>query len=160
MTSTDGWPSPFRPEQAPVFTHNELKSSLPADALWPILIRASDWPDWYPHATDVQTADGKPDLSAGSAFTWKTLNVKVRTTVTEFDPARTLAWSGTGPASRGYHRWTFAALDEGGCLVVTEEVQIGLVPRLLRRRLQRDLLHHHQEWLDGLVTRAGSHAVD
>jgi hypothetical protein len=153
VTGSTAWPEAFRPDTAPVFTHNEVRSALPAEVLWPILVRAADWPRWYPHATDVRTADGKPDLGPASVFGWKTLGVRVTTTVTEFEPLRTLAWSGTGPGSRGYHRWVFTPTADEGCLIVTEEVQVGLVPRLLAPRLRRNLREYHQVWLEELVAR-------
>ena len=44
---------------------------------------------------------------------------------------------------------------DGGCLVVTEEVQTGLVPRLAARRLRGDLHTNHQLWLKALVEVSG-----
>jgi hypothetical protein len=156
MTIAEAWPERFDPEKAPVFAHNEIRTSVAAEVLWPILIRVTDWPDWYPHASHIRTVDGASDLEMGSTFSWKTLNVRVKTTVTEFAPAQRLAWSGTAPASRGYHRWILNPTDDGGCLIVTEEVQIGLIPRLMASRLKKDLKDNHQEWLEGLIARGGA----
>lgn len=75
----------------------------------------------------------------------------MKTQVTEFAPARRLAWSGSGPAAAGYHRWILTPTADGGCLVVTEEVQTGLLPRLAAGRLRRSLHTNHQRWLEGLV---------
>ena len=151
MITDNEWPPGFDPRTAPVYVRNEISTSLAAEQLWPALITATDWPRWYPHARRVSISGGGEALTAGSRFTWTTLNVRVKTQVTEFEPARRLAWSGTGPAARGYHRWILTPASDGGCLVVTEEVQVGLLPRLNAGRLRRSLLANHQRWIEGLV---------
>ena len=90
-------------------------------------------------------------MTASSHFAWTTLRVRVKTQVTEYEPARRLAWSGRGPGATGYHRWVLTPAADGGCLVVTEEVQTGLLPRLAARRIRRSLQANHQRWLEGLV---------
>jgi len=147
------WPAAFDPTTAPVYTRNEITTARSADQLWPILIDASRWSQWYAHADDVRLEDAADGLRPGSVFRWTTLGVRVTTEVTGFEPQRFLAWEGSGPGSRGYHRWILEPLDDGGCRIVTEEVQVGLIPRLLRRRLRRDLLAFHQNWLEELVAR-------
>jgi uncharacterized protein YndB with AHSA1/START domain len=151
MSSAEEWPVEFDPETAPVYARNEIRTALPAERLWSALIAATEWPQWYPHARRVRIAGGGRTLTATSAFTWTTLGVRVRTQVTEFEPARRLAWRGAGPAAAGYHRWIFVPAADGGCLVVTEEVQTGLVPRLRAAGLRRSLLANHQRWIEGLV---------
>ncbi len=154
MSSVHEWPAGLTPESAPVFTHNELSTPVSAETLWPIIIRATAWPDWYPQAHDVRTTDGQPDLHLGSVFTWKTLGVNVTSEVVEFQPARILAWTARGALSHGFHRFDFTPIDGGGCLVSTEEAQAGIGPRLIARRLKRDLLRYHRVWLEGLVKGA------
>ena len=153
--SIEEWPARFDPRAAPVHTRDEIRTDLSAEQLWPALVTATDWPLWYPHAHRVSITGGGDTLTASSQFTWTTLRVRVRTKVTEFEPARRLAWSGTGPGASGYHRWILQPTVDGGCLVVTEEVQTGLVPRLAARRLRRDLHTNHQFWLKALVEVSG-----
>ncbi|MFI5957446.1 SRPBCC family protein [Cryptosporangium sp. NPDC051539] len=147
------WPAGFDPETAPVYARNEIRTPVPAERLWPALVTATAWPTWYPHAAEVVILDGGDELTAGSRFTWTTLNVQVHTQVTEFEPARRLAWSGKARGAGGYHRWILTPEAGGGCHVLTEEVQTGLVPRLAARRLRRVLHTNHQEWLENLVER-------
>ena len=97
-----------------------------------------------------QSDDGRHDQEL-AAFHWTTLNVKVRTLVTEFDPGAAPGLEQTGTGSSGYHRWIFTASEDGGCLVDTEEVQTGPVPRLLARQLRRQLHANHQRWLEELI---------
>jgi hypothetical protein len=155
MTTLGKWPSAFDPRTAPVFTHNEVRSTLPARDIWPTLVKATAWPQWYPHAVDVRIEDGSADIGPGSVFSWITLGVRVTTTVTEYAAERALGWEGRGRGARGYHRWSLTPTDDGGCHIVTEEVQVGVVPRLLATRLKRNLQDYHQEWLENLVIRSG-----
>lgn len=151
MISDEEWPADFNPRQAPVYVRNEIRTALAPEQLWPALITATDWPQWYPGARRVSIVGGGTALTATARFTWTTLRVRVKTQVTEFEPARRLAWSGTGPAAAGYHRWILTPTADGGCQVVTEEVQTGLLPRLTAGRLRRSLLANHQRWIEGLV---------
>ncbi|WP_051167402.1 SRPBCC family protein [Actinoplanes sp. N902-109] len=151
MDTVDDWPAGFDPRTAPVHARNEIRTSLAAEQLWPALITATTWPQWYPGAQQVTISGGGAALTATSHFTWKTLGVRVKTQVTEFEPARRLAWRGTGPGAAGYHRWILTPTADGGCVVLTEEVQTGLVARLRADRLRRSLLANHQQWIEGLV---------
>jgi hypothetical protein len=156
MSRAERWPSGLMPESAPVFTHNELSTTVSPAALWSVLIGVTEWPDWYPNAANVRTADGMPTLHLGSQFTWKTVGVTVKSEVVEFEPNRSLAWTARGIGSHGFHRFDFTPADGGGCLITTEEVEAGPGPRLVARRLKRDLLRFHQVWLEELVKRAVS----
>ena len=153
MSELLNWPKTFDPDRAPVFVHNEIVSTRSAEDLWPALVRAGEWPAWYPHASDVRRVAPDEDLVLGTTFSWKTLGVRVTTTVTELVPYRALAWSGVARGSRGYHRWDLQPTPDGGCRIVTEEVQAGPIPTMLAGRLRGDLLKFHQEWLEGLVNR-------
>lgn len=44
--------------------------------------------------------------------------------------------------------------DPGGCHVVTEEAQHGLLLWIIGRRTRRTLLKSHEEWLRALKTMA------
>jgi hypothetical protein len=154
MSELSNWPDSYSPDRAPVFAHNEIVSARPASDLWPALVRAAEWPVWYPHASEVRGIAPGEDLVLGSTFSWKTLGVRVTTTVTEIVPNQALAWSGRARGSRGYHRWDLQPTPDGGCRIVTEEVQAGSVPTMLAARLRKALVTYHQEWLEGLVARA------
>ena len=151
MNPTEHWPAGFDPRTAPVYARNEIRTDRTAEQLWPALVTATRWPQWYPHAERVVITGGGDALTATSHFTWTTLGVRVKTQITEYEPARRLAWSGSGPGASGYHRWILTPAPDGGCLVVTEEVQTGFVPRLAAGRLRRSLHINHQQWLEGLV---------
>ncbi|MCD0484086.1 SRPBCC domain-containing protein [Streptacidiphilus sp. ASG 303] len=153
MTSP-AWPPGLDPGSAAVFAHNELTTHLPAERLWPVLLRAGDWPRWYANARRVSLPDGCAGLAEGTAFRWTTFGLRVSSTVREFVPARLLAWDGSALGSTGYHRWELHPAPGGGCRVVTQETQRGPAARLAAPLMRRGLLVQHQHWLEGLVRTA------
>jgi hypothetical protein len=76
--------------------------------------------------------------------------VRVETTVTECMAPERLAWRGKTFGGTGYHGWVIQR-TAGGCRVITEETQRGIVPSLGRWFLRRGLLRQHQKWLEGLA---------
>jgi uncharacterized protein YndB with AHSA1/START domain len=153
------FPPEFSPLRCPVHSYNEIVAPVAPEKVWAALIRAEQWPTWYPHCKRLKFESGSgPDLALGTRFSWSTLGVRVTTTVEEFEPPHRLAWRGAGAGSAGYHGWVIAPRADG-TLVVTEESQHGLVSSLGRFFLRRALLHVHQIWLERLVAVAGGGRV-
>lgn len=155
MSPEPRWPAGLNPDEVPVYTHNELVTTVPVSSLWTVLLNAVDWPTWYSHAANVRTADGEPVLHLGSVIEWRTMGVNVTCEVVEFEPQRSLAWTARGMVSRGFHRFDFLAEPGGQTRITTEETETGLGPRLLGKRLRADLEAAHALWLEALENRAG-----
>lgn len=149
------FPSGQRPDQSPVYAKNELLVAAPSEHIWAWLVRAHRWPEWYANAKDVEIDGGARELSLGAPFHWTTFGLRVRTVVEEFVPLRRLAWSGKVLGASAYHGWVITP-SVGGCLVVTEETQQGILPRLGQPILRRGLVRWHQRWLEGLARMASS----
>lgn len=148
------FPPELAPDICPVYSYNEISTSATAESLWAWLVRAASWPSWYRHCKRLKFESSPgPDLELGTRFSWTTLGVPVVTTVEELEPPHRLAWRGGGVGSIGYHGWVIEP-RQGGCLVVTEESQRGLVVSLGRVFLRRALLRVHQQWLEGLAAKA------
>lgn len=155
------WPEDLRPETSPVYTYNELV--IPADSriVWAWLIRAERWPQWYPYWKKVKILSGPGEgLGPGTVFTvtapiWKIFSVKIKTVVQDFTPFERLAWRGQAFGVQGYHAWIIES-QGGGCKVITEEAQRGLIVSLARSATQREILHRHQIWLEGLAKMSQS----
>jgi hypothetical protein len=145
------WPSGLEPSAAHLHTVNSLDIPHSPDQIWPWLVRASRWPEYYRNCRRIRI-DG--DLTGGVAFRWWTFGVPVRTVVDDFAPCARLAWRGTGAGAIGYHAWILEPTTTGS-RVITEETQRGAVPWLARLHLRRGLLHWHQRWLEGLARVAG-----
>jgi hypothetical protein len=159
MTWEFRWPPDLTPDQASLHGINVLESDVTAAAVWPWLIRAARWHEFYPNCWGLEFLDGShigSDLRLGTRFRWWTFGVRVETVVEEFVPNERLAWRGEGLGARGYHAWLLEPAP-GGLRLRTEEIQRGVASRLLRPFLLPAMRHYHQRWLEGLarVARLG-----
>ena len=156
MTS-DGirWPDKYHPDNAAIHVMNELEMSAAPEAVWACLIRATEWPNWYPNAANVILLDGGgADLAPGCRFRWKTFGVTITCTVEEFDPYERLAWSSESVGMSVYHAWLITPQGDG-CHVRTEETQNGFLTRLAAFLFPGRMHAFHQIWLEELETVAG-----
>jgi hypothetical protein len=159
MRRWEDWPHDLSPTKVPVASCNRAVLPAPIDRVWRHLIRAEDWPLWYPNSWRVRVVDGPaPDLGPEARFNWITLGLPIRTRVTVFEPPSRLAWYGEAVGARGLHTWILQ--PAAGCEtdVVTEEVQTGVVPSIVRWILRPTLHRVHDLWLERLGRRAASDA--
>lgn len=151
------WPPGLDPEKCPVHALNELRIEAEPERIWAWLVRAPLWPTFYANARRVmiESAPG-PDLGPGVVFAWTTFGLRMRTTITEWEPPFRLTWRGARFGAEGCHGWVIEPVT-GGCRVVTEEVQRGVLPALAAPLLRRALHRGHSRWLEGLerVATAG-----
>jgi len=144
------WPPEHSPASSRVFAQNTIEIAAAPDTVWSLLIDCAEWPSWYKHCSDVSVVRGGPRLSARSKFRFKTLGFYFEPEIDTFDPSRMLVWSATGPAgTSGAHAW-YIEPTPGGCRVITEEAQRGLLLFFLGARTRGLLLTSHQEWLRAL----------
>jgi uncharacterized protein YndB with AHSA1/START domain len=160
MVGTDRitWPDRYDPRTAPVYVWNELDIPAPPADVWAWLIRAQQWPAWYPNSADVRFILGAPpDLALGTKFSWKTFGVRLESTVRELVPYERLAWDARGRGIDAYHAWLLVPTVDG-CHVVTAESQRGWLARLQNLFLPTRMFKEHQIWLERLsdkVVRGG-----
>lgn len=152
-TAAIRWPDRFSPDLAPVHVVNELTMSAPPEAVWKALVRAANWPEFYANASKVAIEGGGPDLSAGARFAWRTFGVDLKTQVVEFEPFERIAWLAIAPGVEAYHAWLIQPAP-GGCHVITEETQHGVVARVGRWIFPGRMERWHQRWLEGLAEAA------
>jgi hypothetical protein len=132
---------------------NEISIAAAPEIVWARLIRAVEWPSWYPNSANVRIAGEAHDLSANARFSWRTFGVTVRSTVREFEPKTRIAWDGTGPAMDVYHAWLIEPRG-ASCWVLTEETQNGLAPRFQALFMPKRMFNGHQLWLERLKERS------
>jgi uncharacterized protein YndB with AHSA1/START domain len=148
------WPSRNTPASSVVFAQNTVDIAATPETVWALLIDCVRWPSWYKHCSDVSLLRGGPRLGPDAKFRFKTLGFYFEPEVETFDPQHMLVWLAKGPlGSSGAHAW-FIEPTPGGCRVITEEAQRGLLPALLAARTRRMLLTAHGEWLRALKTLA------
>jgi uncharacterized protein YndB with AHSA1/START domain len=151
------WPEKHLPVNANLFAHNELLIPEPPERVWPWLLRAQLWPEWYANSANIHfLSHTGPDLRNRSRFRWKTFGVKITSKVLEFEPYRRLAWDAHGIGVNAYHAWVLTPVGENATHVVTEETQSGWLAKLSAKLMPRRMYAQHQLWLEGLSAMAQS----
>lgn len=148
------WPDRFSPEVAQLVSRAELTIAAPPEAIWKRLVRAAEWSDWYPGASDVSfDLWPGPDLRAGTMFSWTTFDVRLNSVVNEFDPFSRIGWHARGDGVEAWHAWVLEPTGDGATHVVTEESLLGLVPRFAVG-LDESITEQHIIWLERLAVEA------
>jgi uncharacterized protein YndB with AHSA1/START domain len=149
------WPDRYHPARTPVHVRNERTISASAEAVWECLIRAPEWPDWYPNSRDVRLEHAPAlALALGTKFRWRTFGVALESQVLECEAPNRLAWNALGLGVDAYHAWFVEARGPSACHVVTEETQYGTLARLSAVLFPRRMWEGHELWLTRLDARA------
>ena len=100
------WPDQYHPDNCAVHVVNQLGLDVSAEAAWNCLIRATEWPNWYPNSVNVRLlGPEKTTLDKGVRFRWKTFGMTITCLVEEFEPYERLAWSSESMGMRVYQAW-------------------------------------------------------
>ncbi len=144
------WPAGYDPSKARFYVYNEITIEASPETIWPILINALAWPDWYKGAKDVsfKTSDRKA-LEKDSSFFWKTMGLRFESMVREFEPMKVLAWESKKKSIQGYHVW-YLIPTETGTRVVTAEAQNGWLASIEKIFQPKKLRKLHDIWLQEL----------
>jgi uncharacterized protein YndB with AHSA1/START domain len=121
--------------EAPVVGSLEIVIEARADTVWEVLTAIDDWPTWNP---DVKEASLQGSLSPGTQFKWKAGPATITSTLKHVERPRLIAWTGRTFGVNALHVWRLEPKD-GATHVRTEETFDGLVARLFRGRLQKQL---------------------
>jgi uncharacterized protein YndB with AHSA1/START domain len=121
--------------EASVVGSSEIMIEAPPDTVWDVLAAIDDWPSWNP---DVKEASLRGPLAPGTQFRWKAGPGTITSTLQHVERPRLIAWTGRTFAVNAVHVWRLEPKD-GATQVRTEETFDGLVVRLLRGRLQKQL---------------------
>ena len=63
------WPAGFTPDDADLFSHNELLINAPCERVWRHIVEATKWPRWYPNSSSVEIlGDGGSVLKDSTVF--------------------------------------------------------------------------------------------
>jgi hypothetical protein len=122
-------------ESAPAVAAGEIRVNADVETVWDLMADVNRWPDWNP---DVKWANLEGDLVAGSEFRWKAGPGSIKSTLQRVERPRLLAWTGKTLGIHAVHVWRLDPQD-GDTLVKTEESWEGLVVRIFRRMMQKQL---------------------
>jgi hypothetical protein len=122
-------------ERAPVLGSAETQVAASPEVVWDILAGFETWPSWNPDVKSVQV-DGP--VAEGTTFRWKAKPGTIRSRIERLDRPNLIGWTGRTLGIDAVHVWRLEP-REGGTFVRTEESFSGLLPRLMRGRIQRTL---------------------
>jgi hypothetical protein len=120
---------------APVKGTAEVDIAAPPQAVWDVLTRFENWPNWNP---DVKSMSFEGPLAPGSTFRWKAGPGTILSTLDRVEPPRYISWHGKTLTIDAYHEWWLEPRD-GGTHIRTEETFSGLLAKILRGTLQKTL---------------------
>jgi hypothetical protein len=122
-------------ENAPAIAAGEIRINADVETVWDLMADVNRWPDWN---LDVEWAKLEGDLVVGSEFRWKAGPGSIRSTLQRVERPRLLAWTGRTLGIHAVHVWQLDPQD-GDTLVSTRESWEGLVVRIFRRWMQKQL---------------------
>jgi uncharacterized protein YndB with AHSA1/START domain len=148
------WPVNYDPSKSKFFIHNEIDIKASPETVWSILIAAEQWPEWYEGAENVKLENAlNGNLIDSTVIYWKTMGLKMSSKIRDFTPARYLSWESSAKSIRGFHVWLIKP-TENGCIVVTEESQLGWLTFFEKIFQPKKLFRLHDKWLTGLKQKA------
>jgi uncharacterized protein YndB with AHSA1/START domain len=121
--------------RAPVAATSERLIAAPPEDVWRVLTAIDAWPAWNPA---IQRATLVGPLTPGSVFQWRSGRHTIISILEQVEPPRRIAWRGRTFGITACHRYTLLP-EPTGTRVASAETWEGLVVRLLRGRLQRQL---------------------
>lgn len=122
-------------QHAPVFSQGQIAVASSPERVWDILADLENWPSWN---ADVESVTLESPVRPGTVFRWKAGSAKIVSTLREVERPRRLSWTGQTMGVTAIHVWRFEPSGDGVTVSMQESFS-GLVAKLLRKRLQRDL---------------------
>ena len=121
--------------RAPVFSEGEIEVAASPAVLWDTVADFKRWPYWSP-GVDSVTLEGP--VAQGTVFRWRAGATRLVSTLQIVDRPRSIGWTGRALGVRANHVWRFESRP-GGAVAHMEESFDGLVAKLFRSRLQKQL---------------------
>jgi hypothetical protein len=140
---------------APVRSRREIDVAATPDVVWEVLTDFDRWQEWNP---EVKSMSFEGPLAPGAMFRWKAGPGTIVSTVEEIDRPRYIRWRGRTLSIAALHEWRFEGRD-GGTHVETDESFSGMLARLLRGSLQKQLDRALEEGLEHLKREAERRAA-
>ncbi|KAL1605592.1 hypothetical protein SLS59_003394 [Nothophoma quercina] len=164
------FPVHYAPGTTDNFVSNEtVAKGISAQQVWALLHDISKWESYYKNCAQITVPDEGPQLEKGGVFKFSTfgfppLTCTVRESVEPGKGPRgsegRLAWESKTPEGLEiYHAWLVQDLENDRVRILTQESQIGPVFKEWSEQRPNKMLLGHQDWLDGLVSKARGEQV-
>ncbi len=146
----NNWPEESHPSNSKAYFLDSIQINAPKETVWSWLIKPGLFPLWYKLWPKVEMENGvNAQVKKGTLFVATLKGMKSPTLVVDFEPERTLAWTGKKFGIRGYHTWVLQE-KAGVTTVVTEETLVGWLPNIWPSPFIKSGHTMHQHWLEQL----------
>ncbi len=146
--------------QPPIEVRNEKVIRASAERVWDLLTDVERWPSWYRACRWVRVESAGSAASSGNAvrpmsFRWKAHPVELRSTVVATDRPHSFTFVADARGLHAERTFTLRPTPDGlSTIVVSHEIQVGLLPRLGRAFLAPRLRAANQVMFDDLARAA------
>jgi short-subunit dehydrogenase len=145
--------------QPPIEVRNETVILASPERVWSLLSDVAGWPSWYRAClwVRVESTDkaGRP-----ASFRWKAHPVTLRSTIVASERPHSFAFVADARGLHAERRFTIRRTPDGlSTLVVSHEIQVGLLPWLGRVYLAPRLHAANQTMFEDLARAAGQGAA-
>jgi uncharacterized protein YndB with AHSA1/START domain len=131
-------------ENAPVKCSKAIVINATADKVWKVLTDINRWSQWQ---TEISESKIYGPTVPNTVFNWKTGGAKIQSQIHTVNPFRQFGWTGKAMGMYAIHNWELS--EENGTTIVTvEESMEGLVARLLKKSINKNLLKGMIVWLE------------
>ena len=138
---------------------NEIVIRASAERVWDVLTDVERWPSWYRACRWVRV-ESPANTAQPLVFRWKAHPVELRSAVVTSDRPHAFAIIADGVGVHAERRFTVRPAPDGvSTVVVSDETQVGVLPRLGRVYLAPRLHRANQAMFEDLARAAASAAV-
>jgi short-subunit dehydrogenase/uncharacterized protein YndB with AHSA1/START domain len=132
---------------------NEIVIPAPAERVWDLLTDVERWPSWY-RACQWVRVESTGSAGRAVSFRWKAHPVTLRSTVVASDRPRSFSIIADGLGVHAERTFTLRSTNTLSTVVVSDETQVGLLPRLAGKFLARRLRAANDAMFEDLSSAA------
>jgi uncharacterized membrane protein len=135
-------------------------TTLPAEALWPVISQVRDWPAWLPTVDSVEPLEpGRPDEVGASYLVRQPRLPRATWTITGWRPGRSFTWESRAPGVTSIGRHELRPGERGTVVHLSLE-WTGALSGLLRLLVGRRALAYVTAEAEALETTAATRSAD
>lgn len=138
-------------QNAPCKTRDSVFINAHVDSVWKTLVEFEKWNQNFDFILSAQLKDS---LAVGRKLDWQTTKLKLNSIFLKVEPNKQLLWKGEKYGVLVYHNWLFIALSANQTLLISEESQQGVVPRIFKKKFQKSLKEGSIKWLNQIKLKA------
>jgi|SRR5688500_8177013 len=128
-------------KSAKAYSKQEVSINAPVQKVYTVLSDINNWAKWQGTVRKATLA-GEP--AVGKEFNWKAGSLSVKSKIHTANPFSEFGWTGRIWWITAVHNWTLKE-QSGKCIVTVEESLNGLLPGLMRKSLQEDMIQSIKE---------------